>query len=370
MRSITKIQRLEDTIIRFGGNGDNWHMSWADNDKQYVSLCDGTGLPGTPPGNYNSRIYAIRGNPPDVKFEFIPDYPELQCPTRYYNFGILALDNKIFSFLSTTTIPWPWTEENDARFIGVKLIYSPDKGKTWCNQDGSTPVKWEQGDERNNRNMIFYKEPGDCFSLLTVLQMGKNYSENTDGYVYIYAPNGNTEGTMNQLVLCRVPKNHITERSHYEFLCKLDKNNNPRWSTYIEDRGVVHTFPAGWVNKKLHPYAWYPSVVYYPPTGEYLMANWGMGCTPDGVRWFGKPSYLGFWTARSPWGPWRQVHEETAWIPAGDKNARAYQPQIAPKWIAKDGKSFWLVWTDFQNVNGKGRIYYAFNAQKVQVTIK
>ena len=35
-------------------------------------------------------------------------------------------------------------------------------------------------------------------------------------------------------------------------------------------------------------------------------------------------------------------------MPANDPAARAYQPQIAPKWIAADGKSFWLVWTDFQ----------------------
>lgn len=37
-----------------------------------------------------------------------------------------------------------------------------------------------------------------------------------------------------------------------------------------------------------------------------------------------------------------------AWTPDNDPAAIAYQPQIAPKWITKDGKSFWLVWTDFQ----------------------
>ena len=39
------------------------------------------------------------------------------------------------------------------------------------------------------------------FSLLSVLQMGKNYEWNTDGYVYVYSPNGNLDGTMNQLVI-------------------------------------------------------------------------------------------------------------------------------------------------------------------------
>ena len=34
--------------------------------------------------------------------------------------------------------------------------------------------------------------------------------------------------------------------------------------------------------------------------------------------------------------------------------------------FSPDGKSFWLVWTDFQTVSGK-RPYYAFNVQKVEV---
>ena len=36
--------------------------------------------------------------------------------------------------------------------------------------------------------------------------------------------------------------------------------------------------------------------------------------------------------------------------------ARAYQPQISPKWIAQDGKLFWLVWTDFQQRGKKGEL--------------
>ena len=121
------------------------------------------------------------------------------------------------------------------------------------------------------------------------------------------------------------------------------------------------------MNTLVHPYSWHPSVVYYAPSEQYLMANWGMGTGADGM-WFDIPSYLGFWTADMPWGPWTQVHEETAWAPASDANARAYQPQIAPKWIAGDGSSFWLVWTDFQ-LSGEERPYYSFNLQQVAVDL-
>jgi hypothetical protein len=367
-RPIKTLRRLDDTIHRFGGHGDNWHMSWADNDKVYVSLCDGSGLPGAigPKSKFglNSRMYAITGEAPALAFEYLPGYPNLfsepnRQTNRYYNFGTLALGGSLYQFLSTPNHPF---DEPQPKFVGAKLIYSPDDGQTWHNQDGSSPVRWEKWDERTKKNMVFFEEPGDTFSLISVLQMGRNYSRNKDGFVYLYAPNGSVEGTMNQVALCRVAKDRILDRAAYQFFAGSAAGGGPKWSSRIEDRAVVHTFPKGYVNKLVHPYAWQPSVVYFAPAGQYLMASWGMGLSKSG-EWFGKPSYLGFWTAPQPWGPWKQVYEERQWTPGGDQAARCYQPQIAPKWIAKDGKSFWLVWTDFQ----PGGKYYAFNAQQVEV---
>jgi hypothetical protein len=356
---IKSMTRREETVLRYGGNGDNWHMSWAADERQYVSLCDGAGFSSHPKASYNSRMLSISGGPSDAKFHDLPNYPMLGRPpqrpedTRYYNFGTLALEGHLYQFMSTFSRPLKPDElkkpdfDNLLRFIGVKLIYSPDNGRTWCNQDGSTPVVWESWDRRSRDTMVFFAEDHEAFSLLTVLQMGKNYEHNRDGYVYVYAPNGNTEGTMNELVMFRVPKTKLLDRGSYEYFAGRRTDGGAGWTRDIEARAVVHTFPRGWVNSLLHPYAWHPSVVYNPGLGLYMMANWGMGTRPDGM-WFAKPSYLGFWVANNPWGPWTQIHEETAWLPSGDKHARAYQPQIAPKWIAADGKSFWLVWTDFQ----------------------
>jgi hypothetical protein len=370
VKTITNLRRLEDTVTRLGGEGDDWHITWADDDRQYVSMNDGTGLPGTPANNYNSRAYAVCGMPPDVTFEYLPGYPDLlndwgtPQSSRYYNFGIVAVNGTIYQYLNTPNHPF---HEPGPRFVGAKLIYSPDNGRTWHNQDRSTPVRWEPWQQRNRTNMVFFCEPGDAFSLVSVLQMGRGYRDNSDGFVYVYAPSGNTEGSMNQLVLGRVPTDRILDRSAYEFFVGRHHDGNAAWSSRIERRGVVHTFPSGWVNTLVHPWAWHPSVVYIAPLGVYLMANWGTGCTPEG-EWFGKPSYLGFWTAPDPWGPWIQVHEEEAWTPAGDANARAYEPQIAPKWIAPDGSSFWVIWSDFQETDGK-RPFYAFNIQKIEITI-
>ena len=374
MTKIKGMRRLSETQGRIGGQveksaGDNWHMTWAADGSQFVGLCDGSGWPeirGYVGKSYNSRILKIHGDPPDPVFEDLPGFPDLlsQRPdlvNRYYGFGIIALDDRVYQFLSTPNTPFA---EPGARFAGAKLIYSPDMGKTWKNQDGSG-LSWEKWEDRDQTNMIFFNEPGEAFSLLTVLQMGKNYADNTDGYVYVYAPNGNLEGDMNQLVMFRVPKDKLLVRSSYEFFAVRGEDGVVSWSSDIEDRGIVHTFPSGWVNARFHPYAWHPSVIYNAPLGEYMMLNWGMGSDDKGM-WFDKPSYLGMWTAMSPWGPWKQVHEEVEWLPDGDVAARAYQPQFAPRWIAPDGRSFWLVWTDFRTADGR-RPNYCFNYQKVEL---
>jgi len=360
LQHVVGVRRLDDTIIRRKEfTGDNWHTTWGADGHQYVLQCDGRG--------YNTRLWRLRGNPPDFLFEPVESHPgpkesaaEAQAGrARYYGFGILAIDNVINHFLSTSD---RW-DNPPFRFIGNKFIFSPDGGASWNNQDGSRPVVFESWSQRNAKNMVFFNEPNDCFSLLTILQMGKAYAQNRDGFIYVYAPNGNAEGTMNQLVMFRVPKDKLRDRRGFEYFAGLADDGSAKWSPKIEQRAPVHTFPSGWVNKLEHPYAWHPSVVYNEPLGIYMMANWGNGADEKG-KWFAKPSYLGLYVADHPWGPWRQVHEDKSWFPpGGDPGGQCYQPQIMPGWLAADGKSFWLAWTQFP------RGYY-FQCQKLELDVR
>src|SRR5262249_12081056 len=159
---------------------------------QYVLQCDGRG--------YNTRLWRLRGAPPDFKFEPVESHPgpkesaaEARAGrARYYGFGIVAVGDTIYHFLATANKG----HDPPYRFIGTKLVCSPDGGTTWKNQDGTSPIVFETWTGRTAKNMAFLNEPGDCFSLLTILQMGKGYAQNKDGYLYDYAPNGNVEGTM------------------------------------------------------------------------------------------------------------------------------------------------------------------------------
>ena len=187
---------------------------------QYVLQCDGRG--------YNTRLWRLIGAPPDFKFEPVASHPgpkesaeeQKAGRARYYGFGILAVGDTITHFFST---PNTWYKP-PYKFIGAKCVFSPDGGATWKNQDGASPIAFEKWDERNHKNMMFFAEPGDSFSLLTLLQMGKGYAQNKDGYAYMYSPNGSIDGTMNQLALAHAPKDRIRDRSAYQFFAGLDAN--------------------------------------------------------------------------------------------------------------------------------------------------
>ena len=325
----------------------------------------------------------------------VPGYPLLEGLGTYYNFGTLSVDGTIYQYLGTPRGFFLDMAAGDV-FVGSKLIYSPDSGKTWHNQDGTTPVVWEAQADRSRDTMIFFEEDQTAFAVVTLLQMGQDYSANTDGYVYGYAPNGGTEGTMNQLVMFRVPKASVSDRAAYEFFVGANSDGSATWSSDILDRGVVMTFPSGWVNRFMHPYAWMPSVTYNEALGLYLMANWATGVGEDGF-WFGKPSYLGMWSSTTPWGPWEQFYENESWTPEGDQNAVCYSSVILPAWVAEDGRSFWLMWTDFQSTFsaeekehwgpivpeaiksgdhktlaqyvGTGQPYYSINLQRVDLEV-
>ncbi|MFT3946146.1 MAG: DUF4185 domain-containing protein [Agriterribacter sp.] len=343
-----------DSIIRDSNfEGDNWHTTWAADGHQYVLQCDGQG--------YNTKLWRLVGHPPDFRFEEVDAHPgpKEKPHERYYGFGILGVGPSIYHYFST---PDRWYTDPPWNFIGNKVVYSPDTGRTWRNQDGSSPVVFEETNKRNHDNMVFFDELDHTFSLLTMLQMGKGYEDNVDGYVYVYAPNGGVEGKINQLVLYRVKKDSVLNKTAYEYFVEASNKENTVWSKNLKDRKPVYTFPKGYVNRLKHPYSWHPSVVYNKGLGLYMMANWGVGVDTSGM-WFTKPTYLGIWIADAPWGPWKQVHEELQWFPpGGTTEGQCYQPQIMPGWIAADGKSFWLSWTQYP----KG---YYFQTQRVDIAI-
>lgn len=355
--SVSGLYLRDDTIWRMSGMGDGFKMTWSADDRQFAVLNDGTGWDHPPKTFIKRSLWSLSGQAPAVSVHSVPGYPyvdnsmEADDAPDYRGHSLLAVKGKVYQFLCALD-----REQDRLRhWNAAKLIYSDDGGHTWRNQDGSHPVQFENWDEQSSQNLAFFDTPGGCFSLLSFLQMGRDYGVNRDGYVYVYSPNGNVDGLMNQLMMFRVPVDRVADREAYEFFCGTELRGGPKWRKDIAERQPVHVFPQGWVNStKLFPddivvEAWLPSVVYNGALGLYMMVATGTGCAPDGTE-FARPGYLGFWLAATPWGPWRQVHEDKAWAPGGDPESRPYSVQIPPKWVAEDGKSLWLVWTDLKGI--------------------
>lgn len=352
----------KETVTRLGGLGDGYKMTVLGDGRQIVVVNDGPGWAPPPATFFSTRLWTVDGPPQSAAFAQVQGYPIVdraahpEGAPHYYGHGVIAIGQNIYQALATLDD----VQDRPRRWTGAKLIHSPDGGTTWRNGGGSSPVVWEDWSEQSRARFPFFNEPDGCFSLLAFLQQGGASGAARDGYVYGYGLNGSVDGLMNQLMLFRVEKDRLLDRSAYRFFAGRKRGGLAQWSADIADRRPIHSFPLGWVNSaNLFPgdlvvESWLPSVVWNASLGLYMMASAGIGCAPDGTA-FGKPSYFGLWVADHPWGPWRQIHEDKAWLPDGKAATRAYAPQIAPGWLAPDGKSFWLVWADLAGLREFGR---------------
>src|SRR6202034_3995 len=136
-------------------------------DGQFVAVNDGAGWLEAPADvYYNNRLWAIRGGPENSTFHDVPGYPEKIRTARKdeqlcYALGLLAHAGHIYQFVTAPN--------------GAGLIFSPDDGRTWRNQDGSTPVEWPTKERRTRDTRIFFEEPQHAFHVLSILQMGRSY---------------------------------------------------------------------------------------------------------------------------------------------------------------------------------------------------
>lgn len=351
-KRIIGITRRRDTWTLLNVNMGGFAPTWSASGDQFLQIGEGSDLDTPATKSFYGNVYRLRGDPPKPKMETLPGYPTMPLtlkPTEYAEArcnAILAVGSRIYSMVVTPNSPYIEADGSFSpgwRQIAAKIIYSDDEGLTWRNPDGSHPVVRDKWVDRTKENQLFYDEP---YSFDTFLQMGKGYEDNKDGFVYLYGSRNGEE-----MILARVAKLHVMRRSAYEFFAGFRKDGSTSWSSAIGDVATVFRFPGGWKSTKdgdgMVPAGWYFSVVYNKPLGVYMLVGQGTGAGPDG-GWHGKLPYLGFWVAPTPWGPFRQIHEDRAWKPGESASARPYNPHIPPKWISADGHSFWLTWSDYE----------------------
>ena len=382
------VEFKKETLKRLGASGDNWCTTWAKDNSQITSMCDGNWLKlDNPYGGFHNHLFRILGEANDFQREDIPNYPDFSTGEgSWFGYGIVAVDDDVYSVVSKTP-----GESWSGPFTGIKLLKSSDNGNSWNRIDKHghelfIAAKDSMRNVVNNEEMFFLEEFGIPhkeqmaypFSFVDFVQNGQNNSAAKDDFIYIYSPEG---AYAHKLTLARVSKEKIGVRNEWQFFTNYDKKNQPVWTNNIDERGYVYEYPAK--SSKEHYFGWYswvPSVVWNKGLGLYIMVNGGTygghGMTDSDKDYYDRWMHtetgsLGFWYSENPYGPWKQFFYTDYWTVDNPKN-RTYQPKLSPKWISEDGSEMILIWSDAM-ANDKGQSHtdnYIWNQMKIKISIK
>jgi CubicO group peptidase (beta-lactamase class C family) len=283
---IRKLVFLPD-IRRDAVDSDNWPLTWGDDDAQYTSYGDGWGFEPRVERKLGMGFARITG--PAANFRGINLRSEGEA------LGDGARSPKASGILMAGGVLYLWVRN----VVNSQLLWSKDHGGTW--QSG---FRFETS-----------------FGSPTFLNFGRNYAGARDNYIYTYSQDGpSAYESDHQLVLARVPKDRIADRSAWEFFRSLDQNGRPVWTSSIRDRGAVFSYAA---------HCRRADVVYNAGIKRYLLAL-AYNATGD---W-------GIFDAPEPWGPWSAVSHNDPWdIP----NTHGYR--LPSKWISPDGLTMTLVFS-------------------------
>jgi CubicO group peptidase (beta-lactamase class C family) len=295
----------KEEIVRKAEGGDNWPITWADDDLLYTAYGDGWGFEPFVPNKLSMGFASVKGGPTDFEGTNIRSATGErvgQGPEGKKVSGMLMVDATLYMLVRNA--------ENS------QLAWSEDYGKTW---------EWSEWRFTNS------------FGYPTFLNFGKNYAGARDNFVYIYSHNSDSAyEKSDSMVMARVPKDRIRDRSAYVFFRGIDYKGEPYWSRRIEERGAVFSHPGHCYrigisyNAGLKRYLW----CHIHPESE----------DSRGPRFQGG---FGIYDAPEPWGPWTTVYFSPAWdVGPGETSS------FPTKWMSKDGKTVHLVFSgdDFFSV--------------------
>lgn len=296
-----------ERIVRRAIDCDNWPITWADDGHMYTAYGDGWGFEPRTEKKLSNGLARITGGGEDFRGENIRTSEGETIgdgPQGAKASGMLTLDGTLYMLI---------------RNVGnSQLVWSQNHG-----------INWTYGFKFT-----------ESFGCPAFLNFGQNYEGARDNYVYVYSQDGHSAyEDYNGVVLARAPREKIRDRKAYEYFKGKNSAGNPLWSPDPKQRAHVFSFPG---------HCHRLDVVYNPGLGRYLMA---LAHNHQG-SW-------GIYEACEPWGPWKKAFYTDYW---GLGDTHGYR--IPSKWIAADGKSFYLLFS--------GRIhedtsYDAFCVRKARI---
>ena len=311
--------------------GDCWPTTWADDDYLYTYFNDGPGFTGSKADIWSMHPARISGTPMSIVGTNITTNSAGKSGgggkrgTKVS--GLIAIPDPD---RSSGTMLLAWVRNANLNG-GSYIIYSTDNGSNWKYPNGNSPV--------------IIPELGHP----SWMQAGKQNRSAKDKYLYFYTQNKPTAYLLaDDVILGRVLARNVLDMSKYEYF--TGTSGSPSWTTTIGNRKPV--FIA-----KGQCYRVY--VTYNPGLKRYFLITSTGGTEYDGeIRMAGKLHNLGIYESANPWGPWYTVYWNDYFSPWG-----TFCPQMLPKWISSDGKTFWLLYSCWPNGP------YKFNLQKVSMTL-
>jgi hypothetical protein len=320
-------------------DGDDWPVTWADDDCLYAAYGDGWGCrPIERATKANTGLVRLIGAPGaagDFRGEEVA-LPWFGGGAENPNFkgcGLLSAGGVLYHFLRYQAPVDPATGKR--RQLASTLIWTADHGRTWENAGAYIPNARPTG--------LFFDEPDHAFHSPTFLQAGRDYAQAQDDHVYLYSPREDRRRANDRLDLARVPREQVADRAAYEFFAGVESgaggsggivSARPRWTRDVAARHPVFAF-AGHVNCG--------DVVYVAPLNRYLLVTCAGDFAPNERE--GTPSRLAFFDAPHPWGPWTCAGYVVQWGTGQGADLR-YDPRLPAKWFAADGLSCTLLYSD------------------------
>ena len=287
-----------DTIIRKASGSDNWPVTWADDGNQYSAYGDGWGFEPKTKKKLSLGVVKVVGSPAD--FRGINVRTETgerlgQGPNGAKASGMLMVDGVLYMMVRNTD--------------NSQVAWSTDYGKTWtwCDWKFTT-----------------------SFGAPSFLNFGRNYAGARDDFAYVYSQDAETAyDAADAMVMARVRKDKIKQRTAYEFFKGLDDSGRPGWTKDVRQRKPVFSNPGKCYrqqvsyNAGLQRYLWCQVL----PTSKHA----------QGPRFQGG---FGVYDAAEPWGPWTTVFYAEEWdVGPGETNS------FPVKWMSDDGKTCHLVFS-------------------------
>jgi hypothetical protein len=282
--------------------GDIWAYTWAADDKIYTAYGDGYGFFAPQTGKCSWGISTIAGAFQSFTFADICYGP---LGSKHGKVGsLLAISN------ATMNVIYAMNDLQDAgggSSTNSVMMTSTNGGVSW----------------RTNVYFSHLSEFSGGF-----VQFGRNFSENTDGYVYLYGSYGGHTGTY----LARVPIGSVTNKAQFQYVTNIDNLNQASWGSLTSAIPVFYD-PNGYGG----------GADYDPPLGRWLL-----GSSP----YPGDAGCFSLYEGPTMWGPWKTITYQTNWANLGNNPSSEMEDFSFPeKYTSADGKTLGMYMSLYATTN-------------------